>query len=63
MFLHSSGTTQGKPKYVLFNEELVHDTMQVYRVSYAFRNRYLLLLLKILFYKIKYVLKHYAAKN
>ncbi|XP_078174385.1 jasmonoyl--L-amino acid synthetase JAR4-like isoform X1 [Carex rostrata] len=35
----SSGTTQGKPKYLVFNEELVHNTMQIYRVSYAFRNR------------------------
>ncbi|KAJ3694599.1 hypothetical protein LUZ60_010079 [Juncus effusus] len=35
----SSGTTQGKPKYLLFNEELVHNTMEIYRLSYAFRNR------------------------
>ncbi|OAY70989.1 putative indole-3-acetic acid-amido synthetase GH3.5 [Ananas comosus] len=35
----SSGTTQGKPKYLLFSEELVHSTMQIYRISYAFRNR------------------------
>ncbi|XP_072965289.1 jasmonoyl--L-amino acid synthetase GH3.5-like [Typha angustifolia] len=35
----SSGTTQGKPKYLPFNEELVHSTMQVYRTSYALRNR------------------------
>jgi auxin responsive GH3 family protein/jasmonic acid-amino synthetase len=36
----SSGTTQGKRKYLLFNEELVKSTMQIYRISYAFRNRY-----------------------
>ncbi|KAG8045716.1 hypothetical protein GUJ93_ZPchr0008g13747 [Zizania palustris] len=35
----SSGTTQGKRKYLLFNEELVKSTMQIYRISYAFRNR------------------------
>ncbi|KAM0872571.1 hypothetical protein ACQ4PT_038625 [Festuca glaucescens] len=35
----SSGTTQGKRKYLLFNEELVKSTMQIYRTSYAFRNR------------------------
>ncbi|PIA49090.1 hypothetical protein AQUCO_01300146v1 [Aquilegia coerulea] len=35
----SSGTTQGKPKFVPFNDELVKSTMQIYRTSYAFRNR------------------------
>lgn len=35
----SSGTTQGKPKYVPFNEDLVHSTMQIYQTSFAFRNR------------------------
>ncbi|KAL6627181.1 hypothetical protein ACP70R_030907 [Stipagrostis hirtigluma subsp. patula] len=35
----SSGTTQGKRKYVPFNHELVKSTMQIYRTSYAFRNR------------------------
>lgn len=35
----SSGTTQGKPKFVPFNEELVQSTMQIYRTSFAFRNR------------------------
>ncbi|XP_042518903.1 jasmonoyl--L-amino acid synthetase JAR4-like [Macadamia integrifolia] len=35
----SSGTTQGKPKYVPFNEELVNSTMQIFRTSFAFRNR------------------------
>ncbi|WOL20497.1 jasmonic acid-amido synthetase JAR1-like isoform X1 [Canna indica] len=35
----SSGTTQGKRKYLPFNDELVESTMQIYRTSYAFRNR------------------------
>lgn len=35
----SSGTTQGKPKFVPFNDELVHSTMQIYKTSFAFRNR------------------------
>ncbi|MCL7039223.1 hypothetical protein MKW94_004033 [Papaver nudicaule] len=35
----SSGTTQGKPKFVPFNNELVKITMQMYRTSFAFRNR------------------------
>uniref|UniRef100_A0A1D1YKN8 Putative indole-3-acetic acid-amido synthetase GH3.5 n=1 Tax=Anthurium amnicola TaxID=1678845 RepID=A0A1D1YKN8_9ARAE len=35
----SSGTTQGKPKYVPFNEFLMQDTMQIYRTSFAFRNK------------------------
>ncbi|KAJ0986210.1 hypothetical protein J5N97_004566 [Dioscorea zingiberensis] len=35
----SSGTTQGRPKLVPFNEELVKSTMQIYRTSYAFRNK------------------------
>lgn len=35
----SSGTTQGKPKYLPFNHDLVQDTMQVYKTSFAFRNR------------------------
>ncbi|KAF8380096.1 hypothetical protein HHK36_027566 [Tetracentron sinense] len=35
----SSGTTQGKPKYVPFNEELVKTTMQIFQTSFAFRNR------------------------
>ncbi|XP_077229149.1 jasmonoyl--L-amino acid synthetase JAR4-like [Tasmannia lanceolata] len=35
----SSGTTQGKPKFVPFNEELVKSTMQIFQTSYAFRNR------------------------
>ncbi|KAF6172990.1 hypothetical protein GIB67_006366 [Kingdonia uniflora] len=35
----SSGTTQGKPKYVPFNDELVKNTMQIYRTSFAYRNR------------------------
>ncbi|CAA6665884.1 unnamed protein product [Spirodela intermedia] len=35
----SSGTTQGKPKYVPFNDFLVQNTMQIYRTSFAFRNK------------------------
>ncbi|XP_020573134.1 jasmonic acid-amido synthetase JAR1-like isoform X2 [Phalaenopsis equestris] len=35
----SSGTTQGKPKFVPFNDELEQSTMQIYRTSFAFRNR------------------------
>ncbi|XP_054784381.1 jasmonoyl--L-amino acid synthetase JAR4-like [Prosopis cineraria] len=35
----SSGTTQGKPKYVPWNDELFETTMQIYRTSFAFRNR------------------------
>lgn len=36
----SSGTTQGKPKYVPWNDELFETTMQIYETSFAFRNRY-----------------------
>lgn len=35
----SSGTTQGKPKFLPFNEELVLTTMQIFRTSFAFRDR------------------------
>ncbi|GAV72084.1 GH3 domain-containing protein [Cephalotus follicularis] len=35
----SSGTTQGKPKFVPFNDELMETTLQIYITSYAFRNR------------------------
>lgn len=35
----SSGTTQGKRKFVPFNDELIQTTMQIYRTSFAFRNR------------------------
>ena len=35
----SSGTTQGKRKYLPFNDELIKLTMHVYRTSFAFRNR------------------------
>ncbi|XP_021612076.1 jasmonoyl--L-amino acid synthetase JAR6 isoform X2 [Manihot esculenta] len=35
----SSGTTQGKPKYLPFNDELTENTLQIYRTSFAFRNR------------------------
>ncbi|KAE8799009.1 Jasmonic acid-amido synthetase JAR2 [Hordeum vulgare] len=43
----SSGTTQGKRKYLLFNEELVKSTTQIYRTSYAFRNRITVTLSKL----------------
>ncbi|KAK8475047.1 hypothetical protein V6N13_020790 [Hibiscus sabdariffa] len=35
----SSGTTQGKPKFVPFNDELMETTLQIYSTSFAFRNR------------------------
>ncbi|KAH1196135.1 Jasmonic acid-amido synthetase JAR1 [Glycine max] len=35
----SSGTTQGKPKYVPWNDELYETTMQIYQTSFVFRNR------------------------
>jgi jasmonic acid-amino synthetase len=35
----SSGTTQGKPKFVPFNDELMASTLQIYLTSFAFRNR------------------------
>ncbi|KAG8363272.1 hypothetical protein BUALT_Bualt19G0004900 [Buddleja alternifolia] len=35
----SSGTTQGKPKFVPFNDELIESTMQIYKTSFAYRNR------------------------
>ncbi|KAH0722197.1 hypothetical protein KY285_006340 [Solanum tuberosum] len=35
----SSGTTQGKPKFVPFNDELMDSTMQIFKTSFAFRNR------------------------
>ncbi|KAK3008306.1 hypothetical protein RJ639_013570 [Escallonia herrerae] len=35
----SSGTTQGKPKFVPFSDELMESTMQIYRTSFAYRNR------------------------
>ncbi|KAI8023296.1 Jasmonoyl--L-amino acid synthetase JAR4 [Camellia lanceoleosa] len=35
----SSGTTQGKPKFVPFNNELIEFTMQIYKTFFAFRNR------------------------
>ncbi|CAN6444312.1 unnamed protein product [Victoria cruziana] len=35
----SSGTTQGRPKFLPFNDELVDNTMQLYRTSFAYRNR------------------------
>lgn len=35
----SSGTTQGKPKFIPFNNELLESTMQIFQTSFAFRNR------------------------
>ncbi|XP_008803285.2 jasmonoyl--L-amino acid synthetase GH3.5-like [Phoenix dactylifera] len=35
----SSGTTQGKRKFLPFSEELLESTVQIYRTSFAFRNR------------------------
>ncbi|KAG1346481.1 putative Jasmonic acid-amido synthetase JAR1 [Cocos nucifera] len=35
----SSGTAQGKRKFFPFNEELLQSTVQIYRISFAFRNR------------------------
>ncbi|XP_061961936.1 jasmonoyl--L-amino acid synthetase JAR4-like [Populus nigra] len=35
----SSGTTQGRRKLVPFNDELMENTLQIYRTSFAFRNR------------------------
>lgn len=35
----SSGTTQGKPKFVPFSDELMNSTMQIYKTSFAYRNR------------------------
>ncbi|XP_066316064.1 jasmonoyl--L-amino acid synthetase GH3.3-like [Miscanthus floridulus] len=36
----SSGTTQGKRKYLPFNDNIFKLTMHAYRTSFAFRNRY-----------------------
>lgn len=35
----TSGTTQGRPKFVPFNDELMESTMQIFKTSFAFRNR------------------------
>ncbi|CAK9165807.1 unnamed protein product [Ilex paraguariensis] len=35
----SSGTTQGKPKFIPFNNHLTESTMQIFKTSFAFRNR------------------------
>ncbi|XP_061995945.1 jasmonoyl--L-amino acid synthetase JAR6 isoform X2 [Rosa rugosa] len=35
----SSGTTQGRSKFIPFNDELMENTMQIYQTSFAFRNR------------------------
>lgn len=35
----SSGTSQGRPKFVPFTDELMETTMQIFQTSFAFRNR------------------------
>ncbi|PRQ58406.1 putative GH3 family protein [Rosa chinensis] len=35
----SSGTTQGRSKFIPFNDELMENTMQIFQTSFAFRNR------------------------
>lgn len=35
----SSGTTQGRPKFLPFTDELLETTLQIFQTSYAFRNR------------------------
>ncbi|XP_074282472.1 jasmonoyl--L-amino acid synthetase JAR4-like [Silene latifolia] len=35
----SSGTTQGKPKFVPFNDSLFRNTAQIFQTSFAYRNR------------------------
>ncbi|KDP28515.1 hypothetical protein JCGZ_14286 [Jatropha curcas] len=35
----TSGTTQGRRKYVPFTEELMDNSLQIFRTSFAFRNR------------------------
>ncbi|CAI0469910.1 unnamed protein product [Linum tenue] len=35
----SSGTSQGKPKLLPFNDELMDTTLQIYKTSFAFRSR------------------------
>jgi hypothetical protein len=36
----SSGTSQGKQKFIPWNDELFETTVQIYQTSFAFRNRY-----------------------
>ncbi|BFG22119.1 hypothetical protein CerSpe_083930 [Prunus speciosa] len=35
----SSGTSQGRPKFIPFTDELMETTMQIFQTSFAFRNR------------------------
>lgn len=35
----SSGTTQGRSKFLPFTDEMMRSTMQIYRTSFAFINR------------------------
>ncbi|CAH8300377.1 unnamed protein product [Eruca vesicaria subsp. sativa] len=36
---NSSGTSQGRPKFVPFTDELIENTIQLFRTAFAFRNR------------------------
>ncbi|XP_010506638.1 PREDICTED: jasmonic acid-amido synthetase JAR1 [Camelina sativa] len=35
----SSGTSQGRPKFIPFTDELMENTLQLFRTAFAFRNR------------------------
>lgn len=39
-FIFSSGTSQGRPKFIPFTDELMENTLQLFRTAFAFRNRY-----------------------
>ncbi|KAI7979262.1 Jasmonoyl--L-amino acid synthetase JAR6 [Camellia lanceoleosa] len=38
-FVSCARTTRGRPKFVLLNNELIESTMQMYKTSFAFRNK------------------------
>lgn len=38
-FIFSSGTSQGRPKFIPFTDELMENTLQLFRTAFAFRNR------------------------
>lgn len=40
VIMNSSGTSQGRPKFIPFTDELMENTLQLYRTAFAFRNRY-----------------------
>lgn len=40
LLMNSSGTSQGRPKFVPFTDELMENTLQLFRTAFAFRNRY-----------------------